>query len=68
MILEELKIKADKAFGALEIPQPSIHWKDKLDALSEQKLQRQYERCLMDMRIEQAQTLGFEPVTIADSR
>ena len=62
MILEELKAKTDKAFDKLEIPQPQIHWKDKLDALSEQKLQRQYERCLMDMRSEQAKTMGFEPL------
>ena len=64
--LSELKEKTEKAFEDLKIPEPPIKWKDLLTELKEQKLQRKYERCLMDMRIEQAKMLGFEPILVSD--
>lgn len=67
MLLADLKAKSDKAFETLVIPEPAILWKDKLDALKTQNLQQQYERCLMDMRIEQVKMMGFQPITVDES-
>ena len=67
--LAEVKEQGDQAFiegQKLEIPDPGVHWKDKLEALQESNLQQQYERCLFEMRIEQANTMGFQSFTVAE--
>lgn len=69
LILDELKAASDAVFEAdeLKIPEPSIRWKDCLDELEKQELQQQYERCLFDMRVEQAKMMGFPAITSAEA-
>lgn len=67
--LEEVKEKGEKVWvegQRLEIPDPGIRWKDKLEALQESKLQQQYERCLFEMRCKQAEMMGFQSFTVAE--
>lgn len=69
LTLAELKAKGEQVFvedQKLAIPDPGIHWRDKLEALKESNLQQQYERCLFEMRVEQVTLMAFQPFTIAE--
>lgn len=62
MNLKEVKEKTDKVFDVedgLEIPEPAIRWKDKLEALDKSKLTNHHCHLIFDMRVEQAETMGF---------
>lgn len=74
LTMMELKEKTDRVFGIttsvsdalnivpseLKVPEPPIHWKDKLEALAEAKLDKQRASLLFDMRCWQAEKMGFE--------
>ena len=62
LILQEVKDKTESIFEEeLKVPE-LIHFKDRLTAFKESKLERQYRSCLFDMRIEQAKAMGFVPL------
>lgn len=57
----EIKNETEEIFNEeLKVPEPSIHWKRKLEALEEAELENQYKACLFDMRCEQAKLMGFK--------
>lgn len=65
LTLQHVREQTDQVFvtaeeQGLSVPEPSPHWKRKLEALEEAHLEKQHRSCLFDMRCEQAQTLGFE--------
>ena len=69
LTLDELKRKGEQAFiegQKIEIPDPGILWNDKLEALKNSNLQQQYERCLFEMRVEQAELMDFQPFTVEE--
>ena len=69
LTLTEVKVRTDEIFDfektgqeGLVLPEPSLHWKRKLEALEEAHLTQQWRECLFDMRCEQAKMLGFERI------
>lgn len=64
LLLEEVKQKTDSVFGQdeLVVPEPSHHWRRKLEALEEARLPKQRAAAIFDMRCEQAKMLGFEQI------
>ncbi len=65
MLLTELKAKIDTVFeNELKVPEPAIHWKDKLEALRESKLTSHESSLIYDMRNEQARMMGFEELNV----
>lgn len=48
--------------GELELPEPSAHWRRRIEALEKAKLINQRMACLFDMRCEQAEALGFKRI------
>jgi len=61
MTLQEVKEKTEKVFDVdeLKIPEPAIHWKDRLESLDESKLTNHHCNLIFDMRVEQVETMGF---------
>lgn len=67
LTLNEVKVNTDRVFSEDAIvPEPPIHWKDKLEALEEANLSNQRTACLFDMRKWQASKMGFEEVNSND--
>lgn len=69
LTLQKVKEKTEEIFEEgkeFKIPEPPVHLKDKLAALKESKLERQYRRCLFDVRVDQAKAVGFVPLTVGD--
>ena len=66
--LEELKSQLDVIFDCdeLVVPEPSAHWKRKLDALEEADLTTQSDALIFDMRCEQARQMGFSQIKTGD--
>jgi len=61
VVLEEAVALTDPIFEKeLTLPEPPIHFKDKIDALKEAELPRQQAACIFDMRKWQAKQLGFQ--------
>lgn len=67
LTLEEYINNVEGVFEAgLSIPEPAIHWKDKLEALEASGLTKKRSECLFDMRCEQVKMLGFQRVQTDD--
>ena len=73
LTLTEVKEQTDEIFDfekigeeGLVVPEPSLHWKRKLEALEETNLIRQWRECLFDMRCEQAKMMGFERIDTSE--
>lgn len=65
LTLEQIVTETTPIFEKdLVLPEPPVRFKDQLEALHEAKLPRQRSACIYDMRVWQAETLGFKAITI----
>ena len=67
MTTVELHKELDAVFErGLEVPQPSLTWQRRLEALEAAHLERQRTAAIFDMRCEQAAQIGFRRMTSAE--
>jgi hypothetical protein len=67
LTLSETKSKTDSIFeNTLVLPKPPQIWHDKLEALTEAKLDQQRSALIFDMRKWQAKELGFEEISSSE--
>lgn len=65
--IENLSIDSQGKSDPREVvPEPSLHWKRKIEALEEASLMKQRAAAIFDMRCEQAATMGFQRITSTD--
>ena len=64
---ESVKNNVNEIFSnELIVPEPPIHWKDKIEALEEADLDKQRAAAIYDMRKWQAAEMGFQEIDSAD--
>lgn len=72
LTLAEVKESTEQIFQlmeeqeSVELPEPSPHWQRKFEALDEAGLWRQKQAAIFNMRVEQAEKLGFKRLQIPE--
>lgn len=65
--LSDVKESVEHVFDKpLELPEPSIFWRDKIEALKESDLEKHRAACIFDMRKWQVEELGFQRIESGD--